>query len=110
MEEDTFGSCGIVYFCASAPEDLSELFHKTKPPEVPQNASDDQKGLSQVYRNVWSLLDEDQGGFDEGKLIIEKYCEIEYRLTVPSVRMLTARYMSQATRQLRQHNSDRGSD
>lgn len=54
----------IVYFCATAQDEVYELYHKTNPPSEAAAAN---SSLGQVYENVRTLLDEDIGGFEEGK-------------------------------------------
>ena len=67
MEEHANESCSIVYFCASAQEDIYELYHKNSPPDGVSGPSQ-HKSLGEVYENVRTLLDEDLGGFDEGEV------------------------------------------
>lgn len=56
-------SCRIVYLCAGAEKSIQEHYGHDQPPRVPC----DKKGaLAHTYKNVYALLDEDQGGFDEG--------------------------------------------
>ena len=67
MEEQTTNeNCSIVYFSSSAQDDIHKLYCKESPPEAPPKASGPQHSLDQVYQNVRTLLDEDQGGFEEG--------------------------------------------
>ena len=67
MEEQTTSeNCSIVYFCTGVQDDIYKLYCKASPPEAPPKASSPQHSLDQVYQNVRTLLDEDQGGFEEG--------------------------------------------
>jgi hypothetical protein len=66
MEERTHETYSIVYFCASDNEDIYELYHKRSPPSAPTETTNGQSRLDEAYHNVRALLDEDQGGFDEG--------------------------------------------
>ncbi len=75
MEAHAQESCNIVYFCASEREDVYELYHKRSPPAAPSDASNGVSGLEQAYHNVRALLDEDQGGFDEGMGTTWDICE-----------------------------------
>ena len=68
MEEKASESCSIVYFCASAQLDVYELYHKKSPPEDEDDSDTEHGLLSQIHHNVRTLLDEDQGGFDEGEI------------------------------------------
>ena len=67
MEEYADGSCSLLYFAASAQEDVQELYHKHSPPKAHSEAGHDDASLESVYENARTLLDEDQGGFDEGE-------------------------------------------
>ena len=62
----------IVYFAATVRNDIHELYHKRSPPSEDSVAANRQSPLGQVYQNVRTLLDEDIGGFEEGKNIGEK--------------------------------------
>ena len=68
MEEFADGSCSVVYF-ASARDGLYELYHKSSPPEIPSETRPENGSLDNIYQNVRTLLDEDQGGFDEGNVV-----------------------------------------
>ena len=57
----------IVYFAATARNDIYELYHKRSPPSEDAVAANRESSLGQVYQNVRTLLDEDVGGFEEGK-------------------------------------------
>jgi hypothetical protein len=61
----------IVYFAATVQDDISELYHKKSPPSEESVAANRQSPLGPVYQNVRTLLDEDIGGFEEGKDITE---------------------------------------
>ena len=63
MEVHTERKCSAVYLCTGLEDDICELFYTKSPPkELLDNSP-----LSLVYQNVHVLLDEDQGGLDEGK-------------------------------------------
>jgi hypothetical protein len=66
MEEQADDRCNVVYFCASAGEDITALHHSQSPPD---RASETQlaRSLSVINQNVRALLDPDQGGFNEGE-------------------------------------------
>lgn len=67
MEEQRANECSvIVYFCATAQDDIHELYHKKSPPADDAVSAGRQSPLGQVYENVRTLLDEDIGGFEEG--------------------------------------------
>ena len=66
MEEHANECSVIVYFCATAQDDIAELYHKNTPPRAEEAAADQHASLEEVYENVRSLLDEDLGGFEEG--------------------------------------------
>ena len=70
MEEHSANKCSvIVYFCASADHDISELYHKRSPPSTATLHENQHSPLGQVYENVRTLLDENVGGFEEGNVI-----------------------------------------
>ena len=56
-------SCRIVYLCSGAEKSIQEQYRQAEPPREP---CDSKSALEHTYRNVCALLDEDQGGFDEG--------------------------------------------
>ena len=66
MEEQADDRCNVVYFCASAGEDITALHHSQSPPD---QASETQlaHSLCVINQNVRALLDPDQGGFNEGE-------------------------------------------
>ena len=67
MEEHRANECSvIVYFCATAHNDIDELYHKKSPPSTAAVSENQHSPLGQVYENVRTLLDENVGGFDEG--------------------------------------------
>ena len=70
MEEQADDRCNVVYFCASAGEDIAAVHHHTSPPDIPLETELAQS-LYVIYQNVRALLDPDQGGFNEG----EEDCE-----------------------------------
>lgn len=68
MEEQADDRCNVVYFCASAGEDISVIHHHQSPPDRPsQNKL--AHSLDVIYQNIQSLLDPDEGGFNEGQWI-----------------------------------------
>lgn len=67
MEDYANESCSIVYFCAGAEDDIYELYHKKSPPAIAANSAHAHSSLDEVYHNVRTLLDEDQGGFNDGR-------------------------------------------
>lgn len=66
MEEQADDRCNVVYFCASAGQDITALHHSQSPPA---SASETQlaHSLCVINQNVRALLDPDQGGFNEGE-------------------------------------------
>jgi hypothetical protein len=73
MEEHASECSVIVYFCATAQDDIAELYHKNSPPSVATASASQHAALAHVYENVRSLLDEDLGGFEEGT-VHERRC------------------------------------
>lgn len=68
MEEFGDAACNVVYFCAApADDEVYELYHKRSPPDAPPRPAEESSTLDRVYHNARILLDENQGGFDEGK-------------------------------------------
>ena len=67
MEEYADESCSIVYLCANAQNDIYELYHKGSPPEEAVAPAKERSSLDRTYDNVRTLLDEDQGGFEQGE-------------------------------------------
>lgn len=69
MEGFADEACNVVYFCAGAADDdeIYELYHKRSPPDAPPRPAEDGKTLDRVYHNARILLDDNQGGFDEGR-------------------------------------------
>lgn len=65
MEEQADDRCNVVYFCASAGQDITALHHYTSPPDASSNIGL-AHSLDVIYQNVRALLDPDQGGFNEG--------------------------------------------
>lgn len=65
MEEQADDRCNVVYFCASAGEDITATYHHNSRPEEPA-VTDLAHSLQVIHRNVRALLDPDQGGFNEG--------------------------------------------
>ena len=68
-EEQAEVRCSVVYFCAHADQvQLAQLYHSdTVPPALDGASAGDDAVLDRIHGNVRALLDEDQGGFDEGK-------------------------------------------
>ena len=66
MEEKADERCNVVYFCASAGQDITALHHSTNPPDASSNTGR-AHSLDVIYQNVRALLDPDQGGFNEGE-------------------------------------------
>ncbi|KAM0717148.1 hypothetical protein Q7P37_007000 [Cladosporium fusiforme] len=64
MEEQADDRCNVVYFCASAGEDITALHHHENPPDVSLDTTR-AHSLQLIYQNVCALLDPDQGGFNE---------------------------------------------
>lgn len=67
--------CNIIYYCASWRQgDVAVGFRRNARPSIsssePGLAPEEQceKSLKVIYQNVQKLLDEDQGGFNEGML------------------------------------------
>lgn len=67
MEEESRYICNVVYLCTGQDEEVYELHHQRSPPAAPAATPGDSSSLAQAYKNVRALLDEDQGGFSEGK-------------------------------------------
>ena len=69
MEELADESCSVVYFCASASGDICELHDRSalEKTEVSEDSRQENAALDIIRGNVRTLLDEDQGGFDEGE-------------------------------------------
>ena len=65
MEEQVDDRCNVVYFCASAGQDITALHHNENPPEESAETQHPHS-LQIIYQNVRALLDPDQGGFNEG--------------------------------------------
>lgn len=68
MEEHVDEKCNVVYFCGSAGDDISALYHNRSPPKAPTEKQR-RRGLAPldvINENARILLDEDQGGFNEG--------------------------------------------
>lgn len=65
MEEQSDDRCNVVYFCASAGQDITALHYCDSPPEESAETQLPQS-LRNIYQNVRALLDPDQGGFNEG--------------------------------------------
>jgi hypothetical protein len=65
MEEQADDRCNVVYFCASAGEDITALHHHSSPPDI-SSETERAHSLDVIYQNVYALLDPDQGGFNEG--------------------------------------------
>lgn len=68
MEEYDHERCSVIYYCASAGDDVHELYHNKSPPTAASGGQHENAALDGVYRNVRVLLDEDQGGFHEGEI------------------------------------------
>lgn len=66
MEEQADDRCNVVYFCASAGQDITALYHHQSPADIPSN-TEIPHSLDVIYQNVRALLDPDQGGFNEGE-------------------------------------------
>ena len=68
MDDYAGEACSVVYLCAGADDEVYELYHKRSPPDAPPKSGEDGgSALDRVYHNVRILLDEDQGGFSEGR-------------------------------------------
>jgi len=68
MEEIGDERCNVVYFCGDAEgDDICELHHDTSPPKDVSGTEQEDTALGVIYGNIRSLLDEDQGGFNEGR-------------------------------------------
>jgi hypothetical protein len=66
MEEQADDRCNVVYFCASAGQDITALYHNQSPPD-PTSETQLAHSLHIINQNVRALLDPDQGGFNEGE-------------------------------------------
>jgi hypothetical protein len=66
MEEQADDRCNVVYFCASAGQDVTAIHHHQSSPDVPSD-TELPHSLEVIYQNVQALLDPDQGGFNEGE-------------------------------------------
>ena len=66
MEEPTYGSCSVVYFCPAASDGFSEHFDSTNLPAT-LDGQHSATPRNNVYGNICRLLDQDQGDFDKGK-------------------------------------------
>ena len=66
MERHAHECSVLVYFCATVEGGISELYQKNGLPEEAKQ-SGQRTPLEQVHQNVRTLLDEDLGGFQEGK-------------------------------------------
>jgi hypothetical protein len=69
MEEQADDRCNVVYFCASAGQDVEAFHHHQSSPDIPSD-TELLPSLEVIYQNVRALLDPDQGGFNEG----EQWC------------------------------------
>lgn len=67
MEEQADDRCNVVYFCASAGEDVTACHRPESLSELPAESSA-VHSLQVIYQNVRALLDPDRGGFHEGQL------------------------------------------
>ena len=65
MEEQADDRCNVVYFCASAGQDITAQYHHHTSPDAPSDG-ELAHSLDVIYQNVRALLDPDQGGFNEG--------------------------------------------
>lgn len=103
-------ACNVVYFCAGAADDVSELYHKRSPPDAPSRPEENSSTLDRVYHNARILLDENQGGFDEGEAdgLRDKASSRVVVLTMGSLREFPPAAMSGAPRALRQSLVHRG--
>jgi hypothetical protein len=69
MEEPADGRCNVVYYCASAGEDISAVYESQNPPSRSENGGNRTSAIETIHGNVRILLDEDQGGFNEGMCV-----------------------------------------
>jgi hypothetical protein len=100
MEEHRANECSvIVYFCATAHDDVYELYHKRSPPSATAVSENQHSPLGQVYENVRTLLDENVGGFEEGKDMAVSL-QLVLSLTPRSFYLLAAGPMHRTTRDL----------
>ena len=67
MEEIGDERCNVIYYCGGVEDDICELHHDTSPPEDLSGTEQEDPALGVIYCNIRSLLDEDQGGFNEGR-------------------------------------------
>lgn len=103
MEEYIYERCRIIYLCSSEHEDIHELYHQNSAPAVSPNGQD---GLQHIYQNVRALLDEDQGGFEEGTWSDgANGCAVPGLITA-SIRLFAIRTMPRKTRNRCQHCAD----
>lgn len=64
--------CNVIYYCTSAEEDLTALYHSHAPPDASGSAAtakDNESSSDIIYHNVRALLDQDRGGFSEGMAV-----------------------------------------
>ncbi len=68
MEEHAEQICRVVYYCDGLGEQICELYQCHSLPEhATAKGGPGGHALDVVHRNVHALLDEDQGGLDEGR-------------------------------------------
>ena len=72
MEEHAEGRCSVVYYCGGLEEEICELHHCNSLPTT-REGGHASGALDVVHSNVHALLDEDQGGLDEGRIICASY-------------------------------------
>lgn len=89
MELYTCESCSIIYFCAGVQNTTNELYHKGQLPDSSSEKLDrkDHSG-DHTYHNVRTLLDENQGGFGEGRHTLTDHKVFFSILRLASLRLL----------------------
>ena len=107
MEEHANNGCSVVYYCASAPDEIYELYHKNSPPEAPSEIRHENTSLNLIYQNIRAMLDEDQGGFDEGEEVNNRRESDVLVLIIVSFCQFAGSAMSRSTGQLCKFGADR---
>ena len=77
MEEPADGRCNLVYYCPSAGDGVSELYHTTNPPDVASDGSNAHTLLAEIHENTRILLDEHQGDFNEGESVQSNFISVQ---------------------------------